>query len=70
MIVEAALETKQMGNPINNSNLPRPASEEDPDYDRWVTASKLVKFRLLSHLDSEIMTETRNKYPFADSRKY
>jgi hypothetical protein len=65
-IVEAALETKQMGNLIN-SNLPRP-SEEDPDYDRWVTASQLVKFWLL-HLCSEIMTEIRhsgNKYPFAD----
>jgi hypothetical protein len=68
MIVESALETKQMGKLIN-SNLPRP-SEEDPDYDGWVTASKLVKFWRLSHLGSEIMTEIRhsgNKYPFADN---
>jgi hypothetical protein len=56
-IVEAALEIKRMKNLINSSLL-RP-NEGDADYDRWETASKLVKFWLLSHLGSEIMSEIR-----------
>jgi hypothetical protein len=56
-IARAALEIKGMENLIN-SNLPRP-SEMDPDYNKWQTASKLVKFWLLSYLGSEIMSEVR-----------
>jgi hypothetical protein len=66
-IVEAALEIKRMKNLINSS-LPRP-TEHDPDYDRWEMASKLVKFWLLSHLGSEIMSEIRlsgKTYEYAD----